>query len=88
MTPVFELYRKASDEDKPQVAYEIADAAFKITIDEVDGNDNREFLKTLYNAVNNEKMQICILKQEAGMSICRRFRHWLNMLMCNRNLML
>lgn len=55
MTPVFELYRKASDEDKAQVAYDIADAAFKITIDEVDGNDNREFLKTLYNAVNNEK---------------------------------
>ena len=55
MTPVFELYRKASDEDKPQVAYDIADAAFKIIIDEVDGSDNREFLKTLYNAVNNEK---------------------------------
>lgn len=55
MAPVFELYRNASDEDKPQNAYKIADAAFRITLDEVNGKDNREFLRTLYNAVNNEK---------------------------------
>ena len=55
MAPVFELYRKTADEDKPQKAYKIADAAFEITLDEVNGNDNRAFLKTLYNAVNNDK---------------------------------
>lgn len=55
MTPVFELYRNAYDEDKPQIAYKIANAAFEITLDEVNGKDNREFLRTLYNAVNNEK---------------------------------
>lgn len=55
MTPVFELYRNAPDADKPQVAYNIADAAFEITLKEVDGNDNRQFLQTLYEAVNNDK---------------------------------
>lgn len=55
MAPVFELYRSAPDADKPQVAYNIADAAFEITLKEVDGNDNRQFLQTLYEAVNNDK---------------------------------
>lgn len=55
MAPVFELYRNAPDADKPQVAYNIADAAFEITLKEVDGNDNRQFLQTLYEAVNNDK---------------------------------
>ncbi len=55
MTPVFNLYRNASDEDKPQIAYEIADAAFDITIDEVESSDNVKPLKKLYNAVNNPK---------------------------------
>lgn len=55
MAPVFELYRNAPDTDKPQVAYNIADAAFEITLKEVAGNDNRKFLQTLYEAVNNDK---------------------------------
>ena len=55
MAPVFELYRSAPDADKPQIAYNIADAAFEITLKEVDGNDNRQFLQTLYEAVNNDK---------------------------------
>ena len=55
MVPVFELYRNAAVEDKQLVAYEIAEAAYKITIEEVDGRNNREFLHVLFNAVNNQQ---------------------------------
>ena len=55
MVPVFELYRNAAVEDKQRVAYEIAEASYKITIEEVDGRNNREFLRVLFNAVNNQR---------------------------------
>lgn len=55
MVPVFELYRNAAVEDKQRVAYEIAEASYKITIEEVDGRNNREFLRVLFNAVNNQQ---------------------------------
>ena len=64
MVPVFELYRNAADDDKPQTAYQIADAAFKITIEEVCGKNNREFLRTLFYSVNNA--QNAELHIEAG----------------------
>lgn len=64
MAPVFELYRNAAVEDKQRVAYEIAEATYKITIEEVGGNNNRDFLRVLFNAVNNP--QNADLHIEAG----------------------
>ena len=55
MAPVFELYRNAAVEDKQRVAYEIAEAAYKITIEEVDSRNNQEFLHVLFKAVNNSQ---------------------------------
>lgn len=64
MKPMFEFYRNTANDEKPQVAYEITEAAFKITIEEVGGRNNREFLSVLFNAVNNPQNKG--LKIEAG----------------------